>query len=72
MTGGCANVITATCRCAGTGSGSSSSVASRWDLDHFIGGVFIGGLPLEDLTQQDFAWQEGWEYRVSPAGGRAW
>ena len=35
-------------------------VATRWGLDHFIGNV-----PLEDLVEQDFAWQEGWEYRVS-------
>jgi broad specificity phosphatase PhoE len=35
-------------------------VATRWGLDHFIGGV-----PLEDLIEQDFAWQEGWEYHVS-------
>jgi 2,3-bisphosphoglycerate-dependent phosphoglycerate mutase len=35
-------------------------VATRWGLDRFIGGV-----PLEDLIEQDFAWQEGWEYRVS-------
>ena len=35
-------------------------VATRWGLDHFIGGV-----PLEDLIEQDFAWQEGWEYQVS-------
>ena len=35
-------------------------VATRWSLDHFI-----GGLPLEDLIEQDFAWQQGWEYRVS-------
>ena len=35
-------------------------VATRWGLDHFIGGV-----PLEDLVEQDFAWQEGWEYQVS-------
>ena len=35
-------------------------VATRWGLDHFIGGV-----SLEDLVEQDFAWQEGWEYRVS-------
>ena len=34
-------------------------VATRWALDHFIGGVLV-----EDLTQQDFAWQEGWEYRL--------
>jgi len=35
-------------------------VATRWGLDHFLGGV-----PLEDLVEQDFAWQEGWEYRVN-------
>jgi hypothetical protein len=29
------------------------------DLDHFLGGV-----PLEDLIAEDFAWQEGWEYRL--------
>jgi 2,3-bisphosphoglycerate-dependent phosphoglycerate mutase len=32
-------------------------VATRWGLDHLIGGV-----PLEDLIAADFAWQEGWEY----------
>ena len=35
-------------------------VATRWGLDHFLGGV-----PLEDLVEQDFAWQEGWEDRVN-------
>jgi hypothetical protein len=52
----------ATCRCAGTGSGSSSSAMSPpgGGLDHFIGGV-----PLEALVAEDFAWQEGWEYRLS-------
>jgi 2,3-bisphosphoglycerate-dependent phosphoglycerate mutase len=35
-------------------------VATRWGMDHFISGV-----PLEDLVEQDFAWQEGWEYRLS-------
>jgi 2,3-bisphosphoglycerate-dependent phosphoglycerate mutase len=35
-------------------------VATRWGLDHFISGI-----PLEDLAEQDFAWQEGWEYRIS-------
>ena len=35
-------------------------VATRWALDHFIGGI-----PLEDLVERDFAWQEGWEYRLS-------
>jgi len=34
-------------------------VATRWGLDHFIGGVL-----LEDLMDQDFAWQEGWQYRL--------
>ena len=35
-------------------------VATRWALDHFLGGI-----PLDDLIEQDFAWQEGWEYRIS-------
>jgi alpha-ribazole phosphatase/probable phosphoglycerate mutase len=35
-------------------------VATKWGLDHLISGV-----PLEDLAGQDFAWQEGWEYKVS-------
>jgi len=35
-------------------------VATRWALDHFLGGV-----PLEDLMAEDFAWQEGWEYRLT-------
>jgi 2,3-bisphosphoglycerate-dependent phosphoglycerate mutase len=35
-------------------------VATRWGLDHFINGV-----PLENLAQEDFAWGEGWEYRIS-------
>ena len=35
-------------------------VATRWGLDHFINGV-----QLENLAQEDFAWQEGWEYRIS-------
>ena len=34
-------------------------VATRWALDHFLGGV-----ALEDLMAEDFAWQEGWEYRL--------
>jgi hypothetical protein len=28
-------------------------------LEHLIGGV-----PLETLLEQSFAWQEGWEYRL--------
>ncbi len=35
-------------------------VATRWGLDHFIGGV-----RLEELVEQDFAWQEGWEYQIN-------
>jgi 2,3-bisphosphoglycerate-dependent phosphoglycerate mutase len=35
-------------------------VATRWGLEHFLNGVL-----LEDLVEQDFAWQEGWEYRIS-------
>jgi 2,3-bisphosphoglycerate-dependent phosphoglycerate mutase len=35
-------------------------VATRWRLDHLIGGI----LP-EDLIDRDFAWQEGWEYQLS-------
>ena len=35
-------------------------VATRWALDHFIDGV-----PLEQLAEEDFAWREGWEYRLS-------
>jgi broad specificity phosphatase PhoE len=34
-------------------------VATRWGLDHFINGV-----PLENLAREDFAWREGWEYRI--------
>jgi 2,3-bisphosphoglycerate-dependent phosphoglycerate mutase len=34
-------------------------VATRWALDHYLIGV-----PLETLVAADFAWQEGWEYRV--------
>lgn len=34
-------------------------VATRWGLDHFI-----DGKSLEELIGQDFAWREGWEYRL--------
>jgi hypothetical protein len=34
-------------------------VATRWGLDHVIGGAAV-----EDLAVADFAWQEGWEYRL--------
>jgi alpha-ribazole phosphatase/probable phosphoglycerate mutase len=39
-------------------------VATRWALDHVIGGI-----PLEDLAVADFAWQKGWEYRWEPGTG---
>jgi len=38
--------------------------ATRWAFDHFLTGV-----PLETLLTEDFAWREGWEYRL-PTGGR--
>ena len=34
-------------------------VATRWAFDHLIDGI-----ALEDLMVADFAWREGWEYRV--------
>jgi 2,3-bisphosphoglycerate-dependent phosphoglycerate mutase len=34
-------------------------VATRWGLDHWLNGT-----PLEELAEQDFAWQAGWEYRL--------
>jgi 2,3-bisphosphoglycerate-dependent phosphoglycerate mutase len=34
-------------------------VATRWGFDRFINGEL-----LEDLIVSDFAWREGWEYRV--------
>lgn len=36
-------------------------VATRWALDHHL-----AGRALEDLVTEDFAWQEGWEYRLDP------
>lgn len=35
-------------------------VATRWALDHLLNGV-----PLEDLCAAEFAWREGWEYRLT-------
>jgi 2,3-bisphosphoglycerate-dependent phosphoglycerate mutase len=35
-------------------------LATRWGLDHTLNGV-----PVEDLIAADFAWQEGWEYRLT-------
>ena len=34
-------------------------VATRWGLDHLLNGT-----PLEELADENFAWQEGWEYRL--------
>jgi 2,3-bisphosphoglycerate-dependent phosphoglycerate mutase len=34
--------------------------ATRWGLDHYLSGI-----PLDELLDRDFAWQEGWEYRIS-------
>jgi 2,3-bisphosphoglycerate-dependent phosphoglycerate mutase len=34
-------------------------VATRWALDHYLGGV-----PLEDLVNEIFEWRPGWEYRL--------
>jgi alpha-ribazole phosphatase/probable phosphoglycerate mutase len=34
-------------------------VATRWAFDHLVNGV-----RLEDLIEEDFGWQEGWEYEL--------
>jgi 2,3-bisphosphoglycerate-dependent phosphoglycerate mutase len=34
-------------------------VATRWAFDHLLNGI-----ALEDLIAADFAWREGWEYRL--------
>jgi broad specificity phosphatase PhoE len=34
-------------------------VATRWALDHHVGGV-----PLEVLVAEEFAWRPGWEYSL--------
>ena len=34
-------------------------VATRWALDHLLGGV-----PLEQLATEAFVWQKGWEYEL--------
>lgn len=33
--------------------------ANKWALDHLLNGV-----PLEDLVDAPFGWQEGWAYVV--------
>ncbi len=40
-------------------------VATRWALDHHLAGE-----PLEVLAREEFAWREGWEYRLDDDGGR--
>jgi broad specificity phosphatase PhoE len=34
--------------------------ATRWALDHLLNGI-----PLEELVDAPFAWQEGWLYRLT-------
>jgi 2,3-bisphosphoglycerate-dependent phosphoglycerate mutase len=34
-------------------------VATRWALDHYLGGA-----PLETLVAAEFDWREGWEYQL--------
>ena len=34
-------------------------LATRWALDHLVKGV-----PLEDVIEEDFVWQKGWEYEL--------
>jgi broad specificity phosphatase PhoE len=34
-------------------------LATRWALDHLLGGE-----ALEDLVEAEFAWREGWEYEL--------
>jgi hypothetical protein len=34
-------------------------VATRWAFEHFLDGKSI-----EELADSDFAWREGWEYRL--------
>ena len=41
-------------------------VATRWALDHHLGGV-----ALETLADTDFAWREGWEYQLPGPHGVA-
>ncbi|HUQ39639.1 MAG TPA: histidine phosphatase family protein [Acidimicrobiales bacterium] len=35
-------------------------VATRWGIQHAVDGT-----PLEQLVAAEFAWQEGWEYRLA-------
>ncbi|XVV09701.1 histidine phosphatase family protein [Actinoplanes sp. CA-131856] len=41
-------------------------VATRWALDHLIDGI-----GLEELAATDFAWREGWEYRLGEVSPRS-
>ena len=36
-------------------------VATRWGLDYVLNGV-----ALEQLVEEQFEWQPGWEFRISP------
>jgi broad specificity phosphatase PhoE len=37
--------------------------ANRWALDHLLDGT-----ALEDLLEEPFSWQAGWEYRLTTGG----
>jgi len=41
-------------------------LATRFGLDHFL-----GGRDLVDLLREEFEWQEGWEYVLRPGALRA-
>ena len=34
-------------------------LATRWAFDHLVNGV-----RPEDLMEEDFVWQEGWDYEL--------
>jgi broad specificity phosphatase PhoE len=40
--------------------------ANKWALDHLLNGV-----PLEDLVDAPFGWQDGWRYSLPAHWGRA-
>jgi hypothetical protein len=42
---------------SGCSSSATSRLAGPWDH-------YLDGEPLETLVAEEFAWQEGWEYRL--------
>ena len=44
---------------------SSGSWSSGTSPPGGHGPLQIGGVGLEELADQDFAWQEGWEYQIN-------